>query len=264
MEKYASSRFAAGFTSGIEGPACDKEGNVYAVNYERNGTIGRIDPSGQGEIFIELPPGSEGCGIRFDTAGRMYVSDCKGHNIWRIEVHTRKLEIYAHEARMNQPNDIAITHDGIVFASDPNWAENNGQIWRIDLDGTVTLLEDGMGTTNGIEVSPDGTKLYVNETMQRNVWCYDLKEGLDPVNKRLFHQYDDFGTDGMRCDQEGNLFVARYWKGVVSVLSPRGRQLREIAVSGKLCTNLTFGGPDGRTCYVTVADHGVIDVFETE
>ena len=42
------------FTSGIEGPACDVDGNVYAVNYERQGTIGRIRPDGSGEIYLEF------------------------------------------------------------------------------------------------------------------------------------------------------------------------------------------------------------------
>ena len=57
------------FTPGIEGPACDAEGNIYAVNFQKEGTIGRVTPKGIGEVFVTLPAGSVGNGIRFDRAG---------------------------------------------------------------------------------------------------------------------------------------------------------------------------------------------------
>lgn len=121
-----------------------------------------------------------------------------------------------------------------------------------------------MGTTNGIEVSYDERKLYVNETVQRRIWQYDLIGGYDISNKQLFYEFTDFGLDGMRCDIEGNVYVTRYGKGTVAVLSPQGKLVREIALNGKLCTNVTFGGADGRTCYVTVADTGTIESFRTD
>src|SRR5262249_60893527 len=67
----------------------------------------------------------------------------------------------------------------------------------------------------------------------------------------LLKKFDDFGFDGMRCDVDGNLYITRYGKGTVAVLSPAGKVLREIDVLGKSPSNLCFGGPDGRTVYVT-------------
>jgi sugar lactone lactonase YvrE len=63
------------FTGGIEGPACDAQGNIFAVNFQREGTIGRVTPEGKAELFVELPAGSVGNGIRFDRQGMMYVLD---------------------------------------------------------------------------------------------------------------------------------------------------------------------------------------------
>ena len=163
------------FTAGIEGPACDLAGNIFAVNFKAQHTIGRITPAGVSEVFVTLPGASIGNGIRFDREGKMYVADYTGHNVLRIDPTTRKIEVFAHEPRMNQPNDLAIAPDGTLFASDPNWKEKTGQLWRIDTDGTVTRLAENMGTTNGIEVSPDGKKLYVNESVQRNVWAFDIQ-----------------------------------------------------------------------------------------
>ena len=58
------------FTNGIEGPATDKAGNLYAVNYGKEGTIGIVRPDGSHECFVTLPEGSTGNGIRFNRTGR--------------------------------------------------------------------------------------------------------------------------------------------------------------------------------------------------
>ena len=252
------------FTSGAEGPAVDKEGSLYAVNYSREGTIGKIPPKGQPGIFIELPSGSVGNGIRFSSTGDMFIADYTNHNVLKVDMSTKKLNVFAHEPSMNQPNDLAIDSKDRLYASDPNWKEGTGRIWRIDLDGKATILEDKMGTTNGIEVSPDNKILYVNESVQRKVWAYDLTTDGKILNKRLLIDFTDFGMDGMRCDTEGNLYIARYGKGTVVKISPAGKVLQEITLIGKNPSNIAFGGKDGRTVYVTIQDQGNIEMFRVD
>ena len=252
------------FTAGIEGPACDSAGNIFAVNFAQQQTIGRTTPAGQSEVFVTLPNDSVGNGIRFDRAGRMYVADYVGHNVLRIDPGTRAVEVLAHEPMMNQPNDLAIAPNGTLYASDPNWGAKTGQLWRIDPDGTTTRLAADMGTTNGVEVSPDGKRLYVNESVQRNVWVFDIQPDGGVANKRLLRQFPDHGFDGMRCDADGNLYITRYGKGTVAVLSPEGEVLREINVLGARPSNLCFGGPDGRTVYVTEVEYRRLVQFRVE
>ena len=252
------------FTAGIEGPACDRAGNIFAVNFAQQQTIGRTTPTGQSEVFVTLPNDSVGNGIRFDRAGRMYVADYVGHNVLRIDPGTRAVEVLAHEPKMNQPNDLAIAPNGTLYASDPNWGAKTGQLWRIDRDGTTTRLAVDMGTTNGVEVSPGGKRLYVNESVQRNVWVFDIQPDGGVANKRLLRQFPDHGFDGMRCDADGNLYITRYGKGTVAVLSPEGEVLREINVLGARPSNLCFGGPDGRTVYVTEVEHRRLVQFRVE
>ena len=265
-ELFVSQEFTSvnGFTSGIEGPACDAAGNLYAVNYERQHTIGKVTPDGTASVFVELPTGSIGNGIRFSSEGFMFIADYTNHNVLKVDMDTRNISVHAHEPTMNQPNDIAIGANDILYASDPNWGASTGQIWRVATDGEVSLLEADMGTTNGIEVSPDEQALYVNESAQRNIWAYDLSAEGEISNKRLLIQFPDFGMDGMRCDIEGNLYVTRHGKGTVAKLSPAGEVLLEVQLTGKLCSNIAFGGPDGRTCYVTMADRGNVEVFRTD
>jgi len=162
------------FTTGIEGPACDREGNIYCVSYRHARNIARVTPDGRAELFVELPEGSSGNGIRFDQAGVMYVADYTGHNVLRVDMKTRAVTVLAHNDAMNQPNDLAITADGTLYASDPNWKNGTGQIWRINRDGKMVREVADMGTSNGIEVSPNGRLLYVNESVQRNVWVFDI------------------------------------------------------------------------------------------
>jgi sugar lactone lactonase YvrE len=234
------------------------------VNFARQGTIGKVTPQGAASVFLELPNDSVGNGIRFNRAGDMFIADYVNHNIFRVEMKTRQLAVFAHQPAMNQPNDLAIGTNDILYASDPNWAESTGQLWRIDTDGTTTLLETGMGTTNGIEISPDEKTLYVNESAQRNVWAYDLSPQGEISRKRLVIQFPDFGLDGMRTDIAGRLYVTRYGKGTVAILSPEGDVVREVRLQGDKCANIAFGGTDGCACYVMVADRGNVEVFRTD
>jgi sugar lactone lactonase YvrE len=252
------------FTAGIEGPGCDAAGNIYVVNFARQQTIGRITPDGKGEVFVVLPGKSTGNGIVFDTKGTMYVADYVGHNVLRIDPATKKITVFAHNDRMHQPNDLAIAPDGTLYASDPDWGRGTGQVWRIDRAGKTVLVAEKMGTTNGIEVSPDGKTLYVNESVQRNVWAFDIVRDGSLTRKRLVKKFDDHGFDGMRCDVAGNLYITRHGKGTVVVLSPAGEVLREIDVLGDSPSNLCFGGPDGRTVYVTEVKHRRLVQFRVD
>jgi gluconolactonase len=251
------------FTEGIEGPACDKYGNLYAVNFAKEGTIGIIDKKGEARLFAELPEGSIGNGIRFDKKGNMYIADYKKHNVLLIPRKSDKAVVYAHESRANQPNDLAISPSGLLFASDPNWKEGTGKLWRIEHNRFV-LLEENMGTTNGIEVSPDGKLLYVNESVSRTIWKYALNKKGQISDKKVFHQFTDFGMDGMRCDVKGNLYVCRFGAGKIAVINPEGALIKTIILKGINPTNITFGGKENKQCFVTLADRGCIETFTAD
>ena len=138
------------FTGGIEGPACDRMGNIYCVNFAKQQTIGRTTPEGKAELFVTLPGKSTGNGIRFDRQGRMYIADYVEHNVLRIDPATKKIEVFAHEPMMNQPNDLTIAPDGTLYASDPNWGAKTGQLWLRDMNVKVTRVSAYMVTTNGV------------------------------------------------------------------------------------------------------------------
>jgi len=252
------------FTAGIEGPACDSQGNIYAVNFERQQTIGRVTPDGKGEVYVQLPGNSFGYGIVIGRDGTMYIADYVGHNILRIDPRSRAVSVWAHDDRMNQPNDLALAPSGRLYASDPNWKDGTGQVWLASTTGKLSLVATNMGTSNGIEVSPDAKILYVNESVQRNVWAFTIESDGSLPQKRLLKQFDTHGFDGMRCDVDSNLYITRHGKGTVVKLSPAGEVLREVDVLGSKPSNLCFGGPDGRTVYVTEVDHRRLVQFRVD
>ncbi len=252
------------FTNNIEGPAFDKDGNLYVVNFQRDGTVGLVKPNGDAQLFITLPEGSTANSIQFDSKGAMYLADFTGHNILKVNMKSKEISVYAHNDAFNQPNDICINKKDQIFASDPNWKEGKGKLWRIDKGGKVVLLTDQMGTTNGIALSPDEKILYVNESVQRKIWKFNVDEKGNIANKTLFAEFPDFGFDGMKCDVEGNLYVTRYGKGAIAVLSPDGKLIREVILKGKSCSNLVFGGLNGKLVFVTLQDRKGMERFRND
>ena len=251
------------FTGGIEGPAVNENGDLFVVNYQNNGTIG-IKKSNVDSftLFLKLPDNSIGNGIGFDRNGDMFVADYVNHNVLKVEKGTKQVEVFAHDSTMNQPNDLTFMDNGIGFTSDPNWGASDGNLWRFSKETGFELVESNMGTTNGVEVSPDNKKLYVNESVQRKVWSYDLRIDGSLSNKKLLIEFPDFGLDGMRCDEDGDLYIARYGKGVIAVVSPNGELLYEIKLNGIKPTNVAFDKKTWKTLYVTMQEKKWVEVVK--
>jgi len=199
----------------------------------------------------------------------MFVADYKGHNVFVFERGATAPRVYFHSDRFNQPNDMAIARDGTIYASDPHWRRRDGQVWRIVAAengsgaGEVMQSVRAMGTANGIDLSPDERTLYVGESETREIWAYTLDE-LRLAAPRLVKRFPDFSIDGLRTDMDGRIYVARILKGTIAVLAPDGTQLREIPLQAKEPTNLAFGGPDGKTVFVTQRKGGFIESFRVD
>jgi sugar lactone lactonase YvrE len=262
------------YTSGIEGPAVDVDGNLYVVNLGEHGTIGRLKPgAAKSELFAKLPSGSIGNGIRFDRSGRMYVADHKKHRVFVFEHGQSLPRLYFHSAAFNQPNDLAIATDGTLYASDPRIKKSaKNQVWRITREpggtarGEVMSCERELGKVNGIDLSPDGKILYVSESDTRQIWAYRPQGAklAAPHPVREFDGPPKSELDGLRTDNLGRIFVTRPGNGTVAIVAPTGDVVREVPLLGKDPSNLTFGGPGGKTVFVTQVDGRFVEAFRTD
>ena len=117
------------YTFGIEGPAVDRAGNLYVVNFRKPGTIGML--AGGRDARRNCSPRSRraasATSIRFDRDGRMFVADWKKHNIFVVEPGASRAARLFPLRPFNQPNDIAVARDGTLYASDPHWKRREGR-----------------------------------------------------------------------------------------------------------------------------------------
>jgi signal peptidase len=261
---------AGEYTFGIEGPAADLDGNLFVVNIGKSGTIGQLVVGGSSsQKFIDLPEGSVGNAIRFARDGTMFVADYKKHNIFQIRKGGLEPVVWFHSDLMNQPNDMTIANDGTIYASDPNWKGRSGRIWRIartadgSVQGQVMTAPRTMGTTNGIDLSPDGNTLYVGESGSGQVWSYTIRGGELTAGK-LIKTFEPDTIDGIRTDVAGKLLIARILKGTIAIMKADGTIQKEVALKGREPTNLAFGGGDGRTVFGTQRQGGYIEAFRTD
>jgi sugar lactone lactonase YvrE len=274
------------FGFNTDGPAVDAEGNLFVVNFLNNGTIGKLAKgASQFVTFTTLDRDpdtgkqSVGNGLRFDRDGRLFIADFKNQNVLVIERGETNAKPYFHSDQFHQPNDLAVAFDGTLYASDPDFhsdphSDKRGQIWRItrgpDGKGQGVVMQTDRaktGLTNGIDLNPDGTTLYVSESDTQDLWAYRLDGNHLRDPHKVFH-FPGPEIDGVRTDVDGRIYVARLVAGEIDIIKPAavglGTQVRKVTTQGHKPTNLTFGGPDGKTVFVTQMDGGFVESFRTD
>ena len=271
--------FDGGFFT--EGPAVGPDGFVYfsditspARSGMQAGHIWRHDPSSGNTTVFRSPSGMSN-GIIFDSERRMVVAegaDFGGRRITRTDMKTGKSEILAglfNGKPLNSPNDLAIDARGRIYFTDPRYVGHETQeqpvlgVYRIDPDGSLSLIISDAGMPNGILVSPDQKTLYVasvdspEKDPLQALLAYDLLEDGSVGSRRVVVDFaPEYGPDGMALDVEGNLYLARPGDAPgVYIYSPDGQELGLIPTPVS-ATNVTFGrGATGKTLYITAAEN---------
>lgn len=220
------------------------------------------DPSG----FRE--PGSNG--LIVGLAGSILMADHGNRAIARVDLATKAKTLLATRyqgRRFNSPNDLVQASDGAIYFSDPPYGlegmdqsplkeqPHNG-VYRLDPDGTVTLLINDLTFPNGVALSPDQRTLYVaqSDPALAILKAYDLSASGQVSNGRILRDFtptvgaDNPGLpDGMAVDAQGRLFVTG--PGGIHVLTSDGHLLGRID-TGTAAANCKFGG-DGTVLFIT-------------
>ena len=262
MSNRLVSLFASGFRF-PEGPAFDRNGNLFVVNVE-TGDISKISPEGDVKIFINT--GGSPNGAKFHTSGDLYVADRKKGVI--AICPDRKIRVIVdnyQDKKFNGPNDLIFDSRGNLYFTDPHGssAENPfGCVYRVSSLGEITCLASGLAFPNGLVLSRNEKYLFVADTRKNRILRYVLDP---PVRSYVFsHLSGGWGPDGMAFDVAGNLYVAHYGGGNVVILNPEGELIERISVGGLYPTNVAFGGPGRTTLYVTEVETGSVYRFNTE
>ena len=252
LEKIAG---GMGFT---EGPVWDPSGFIY-VSDEVYNKILRVYPDGHKEDVISL---GDPDGNTYDGEHRLI--DCA--SVLRAVIRIKPDGAYTVLAdhyqgkRFNSPNDVLTGPDGAIYFTDPisDLPKDQKQeldfkgVFRLDAKGEVRLLTKELTEPNGLAFSPDGKKLYVDDSSQRNIRVYDFRPDGTLGNGRIFGEEtganDEGVPDGMRVDRGGNLFVTG--PGGIWIWDPEGHHLGTVLLPEQPA-NLAWGDTDRKTLYIT-------------
>jgi gluconolactonase len=155
-------------------------------------------------------------------------------------------------------NDLVVAKNGNIYFTAPDGREKPSKLFLIKPTGEKVELDNGLIFANGITLSPDQTQLYVTESMTHWVWAYQIQTDGTLSHKQKFgwlHTRDkeDFAWgDGIKCDQDGRIYVAT--RSGIQVLDQLGRVNAIIPVPTGISSNLCFGGKDFDTLYVSCVD----------
>jgi gluconolactonase len=236
---------------------------------ERDGVSIFLDPSGyEGtEPWLFAEPGSNG--LILEKPETILMCDHGNRAVARLDLATRQkafLATHFEGKRFNSPNDLALASGGSIYFTDPPYGlegrndspikelSHNG-VYRLDPDGTVTLLDDSLTFPNGLFFSPDETLLYVAISDPKlPIWIvYDVEEGGGLSNRRVFADASGDAAaglpglpDGLAVDAAGNVFATG--PGGIHVFAPQGGRIGRIDLGQKVA-NCTFG-EDGRTLFI--------------
>jgi gluconolactonase len=238
----------------IEGPRVDQENRLYFSDVLKGGVYRRA-PSGQVETVIPKRRGVGG--IALHATGGIVVS---GKNI----CHVREGESRIILELENTPgfNDLFTDAEGRILVgsirSDPFSADGpreSGELYRIEAEAEATVLYGDVSLTNGIGFSPDGRRLYHNDSTRNQVVLHDVAEDGSCQNRRVFAEAPRGSPDGLAVDEAGCVWIAAYGGGCVTRFTPDGSLDRHLDLPAKVVTSLCFGGPDRRDLYVVTADN---------
>lgn len=124
-------------------------------------------------------------------------------------------------------------------------------IRRLAIDGTMTVLADGLAFANGLSLSPDGQALYFNESFAAS---RRFPVGPDFALGNMQTLREMYDCDGMALDVDGNIWLCGFASDYLVCVTPQGEELERLQLPGPACTNVRFGGPDMRDLFVTVVD----------
>ncbi len=253
------SLYCSGFAF-AEGPAIDREGNLYVVNYREWGTIGKITPDGKASILVDLRKHlpSEGdrkpsCnGLKIDDDGNIIGAETGTSQIIRVSKDGKKVEVLVREVngeRLNGLNDVALDPKGNIYFANPG--QKNVYRWNKS-DGTVDKLNPEPIGSNGIGLTPDGKHLITADSGGKQLMILDMVDGKG-TNPRVLLKLPGRNEvpDGFVFDEVGRLYLGTWTGGVVHVVEvPSGKILATYDAGGSQATNVHFFDGD---LYVTVA-----------
>jgi gluconolactonase len=252
----------------IEGPAFDRDGNLYLVDIPY-GRIFRMVPGGDVQLFAEYDGFPNGLKIHRD--GRIFIAD-RRRGLLQLDPVARAVEPILEEGTAGPflgLNDLTFADNGDLYFTDQGQTgmdDPGGRLFRLDTTGQLTCLLDNVPSPNGLVLNPNQDCLSLAVTRGNCIWRVPLAPDTGVAKAGIFIQLSGgVGPDGLAIDREGNLAIAHVGLGVVWLFSPLGEPLLRIgSCTGRMTTNVAYGGDDGTTLFITESETGSVLAADLE
>ena len=243
-----------------EGPAVDKQGNVFFTD-QPNDRIMKWSTNGKLSVFLR--GSGRANGMYFDKKGNLLTCSDMENQIWSIDQKGKyAVLVNGYDGkRLNGPNDLWVRPDGGIYFTDPLYVRD---YWTRDpkrqQDGefvfflspdrkTLIPVATDLEQPNGIVGTPDGKLLYVADIKARKTYVYEIQPNGLLTGKKLFCE---MGSDGMTIDSEGNIYLTG---NGVTVFNKNGEKIEQIPVEARWTANVCFGGKDMKTLFITASQY---------
>ncbi len=246
----------------LEGPSFDRQGNLYMVEIAY-GRILRLSPDGIFSVAAEYDGAPNGLKIHAD--GRIFVADFhKG--LMRIDPGSGNVTTVVDEYEgkpFHGLNDLVFAVNGDLYFTDQGYSglhDPFGRLFRLRGETTLELVVKGIPSPNGLVLDVPEKTVYLNVTRDNAVWRVPMDADGVPNKVGAFVRLSGgVGPDGLAIDEAGNLAIAHIGLGVVWLVSPLGEPLLRIdSPTGRMTTNVAYGGEDGRSLFITESETGTI------
>jgi len=241
-----------------EGPATDKEGNVFFTD-QPNNKIWKYDTNGKLSVFLSDAGRSNG--MFFDKNGNLISCADEHDQLWSISPEGKITVLVKgfHGHLFNGPNDVFVTPSGAIYFTDPYYQRSYWTRKAPDLDGQkvyflkekndAVIVIDDLKKPNGIVGTPDGKYLYVADIEGNKTYKYTIAEDGTLKDQKVF---TDQGSDGMTIDNDGNIYLTG---NGVTVYNSDGKKIEHIDVAAKWTGNITFWGKERNYLFITASEN---------
>jgi gluconolactonase len=239
-----------------EGPAVDKNGDVYFTDQPNNRIIKWTASDNSVSVYME--DAGRANGLYFDHDGSLLACADEKFELWRIDkAKNPKVLIDEFQGKkLNGPNDLWVDAKGGIYFTDPYyqrpyWERKEKEIekervYYLTPDmNELRIVADDLVQPNGIIGTPDGKMIYIADIGDKKTYRFTILENGDLSNKTLF---TEVGSDGMTIDNQGNVYLTG---NGVTVFNKKGAEILQIPVPQKWTANVTFGGPDQSILFIT-------------
>ena len=217
------------------------------------------------EIFRE--PSNMANGNAYDNQGRLVTCEHATSQVTRTE-KDGTISILASKydnKELNSPNDIIVSSNNTIYFTDPSFGRmeyygvprepelDYRGVYRIDPDGTLTLLADDFDQPNGLCLSMDESKLFVNDTMRNHIRIFDISSNGSLINGNVWATLsgtEDGVADGMKIDSNQNLYSCG--PGGIHVFNSDSTLLGIIKTPEHVA-NFIWGEKDLKTLFITAS-----------